>query len=300
MTMFLLQNQALFLALIIGCGFAFSQYVVLKAGVFSIATAGFASLGAYAAGILAIRYGLPAWVTLPVSTLIGAGAATLIAIPLARLRGVFQGLATLAFVQIIVALNYYFSGLTGGPMGLNGIPNQVGIGTALLVTLAVFYILYSVDRTRLGATFDALRQNESAAAVLGISVGFYHTVAFALSGAIGGLYGGMYALSAFAITPEYFGFHFMITVLAYVIFGGRASVFGPVVGAVILLSLPELFRPFAEHRLLIYGATLILVITRLPEGVVDTLVQVLRRRAIRRTRASLAGASATTTPERKA
>src|SRR5690606_15999891 len=128
------------------------------------------------------------------------------------------------------------------------------------------YLLFSVERTSLGRTFDALRQNESAAATLGISVRYYHSVAFVLSGVIGGLYGGIYALSAFAITPEYFGFHFMITVLAYVVLGGRSSVFGPVVGAVVLLSLPELFRPFAEYRLLIYGATLIFVITRLPEG----------------------------------
>lgn len=276
---FILQHQSLFLSLLIGCGLALSQYVVLKAGVFSIATAGLASIGAYATGILAIRTGLPPLVTLPIATVIGTLAAVLLALPIARLRGVFQGLATLAFVQVVVALAYYFTEFTGGAMGLAGIPNQVGVPAVFAVTLVVFYMLHSAERTRLGRTFDALRQNEIAAATLGISVPRYHTVAFAISGAIAGLYGGMYALSAYAITPDYFGFHLMITVLSYVILGGRSSVFGPLVGALVLVVLPELFRPFAEHRMLVYGATLILVITRLPDGIVDSLVQMWRRRA---------------------
>jgi len=92
---------------LMNCGFAFSQYVVLRSGVFSVATAGFAGLGAYTAGILAARHGFGPWVALPAATLVGLAAGILLSLPLARLRGAYQAIASLAFVQIVVALALY-------------------------------------------------------------------------------------------------------------------------------------------------------------------------------------------------
>jgi branched-chain amino acid transport system permease protein len=275
---FFLQHQSLFDAFLLGCGFAFSQYIALKAGVFSIATAGLASIGAYATAIMATRWGLGPYVTLPLAGILGCLVSLLLAVPLAKLRGVFQGLATLAFVQIVVALVFFFPGITGGALGLNNIPKQIGTIEIVVCTIAVFYCLSSIERTRLGRIFDALRHNETAAATLGISIAYYHSVAFGISGAIAGLYGGLYALTSFSITPDYFGFHFMITALSYVILGGRSTVYGPIVGVLVLMSLPEIFRPFAEQRMLVYGATLVFVITCLPQGIVDTLISFVRHR----------------------
>ena len=114
---------------LIHLGLAFSQYIVLRAGVFSLATAAFAGIGAYTAGIFAVSLGLHPAIGLLAGTLTGMGAAIVLSIPLARLQGVYQAIATVAFIQICLSLNIYAEGLTGGAMGLNNIPKTIGTGT---------------------------------------------------------------------------------------------------------------------------------------------------------------------------
>jgi branched-chain amino acid transport system permease protein len=118
------------------------------------------------------------------------------------------------------------------------------------------------------------------AASLGVSVTSHQALAFAISGAIGGLFGGLEAFHGYALEPNQFGFAFLVAALSYVVFGGRRSVFGPLAGTAMLVAMPELARPLAENRVLVYGLLLVAVINFLPHGVVDTALDALRKRRI--------------------
>ena len=122
---FVLSYLPLLNLIILNCGLALSQYVVLRAGVFSVATAGLASIGAYTAGLLILRAGVPALVAVFGGALTGMIAALILSVPLARLRGVFQAIATVAMVQIILSIALYGDDITGGANGLNGIDRLV-------------------------------------------------------------------------------------------------------------------------------------------------------------------------------
>lgn len=265
---------------LIAVGFAYSQQIVLRAGVFSIATAGFASIGAYAAGILVTRAGLHPIGAVAVSALLGLGAGFLLSLPLVRLRGVYQAIATLAFVQVVMAFAFYAEPLTGGALGISRIPQVVETWHLLLVVAATVYFIYAVSHSGIGRAFDAVRQNETVAAALGISITRYQMIAFMISGLLAGLFGGLLALQSYNVTPEHFGFGLLTAVLAYIVLGGRNSVLGPLVGCAILSALPEVARPLAEYRSLVHGALMIVAISFLPHGVVDSLQMAFRNRRI--------------------
>lgn len=279
---FIATYQHLFNVFLLGSGYALSQWVVMRAGVFSVATAGMASIGAYGAAVLTMRFGWPYPLSLAAAAVLGAAAGLLLSWPLARLRGVFQAIATLAFVQIVVAMALYSDDLTGGAMGLNAIPNLVGTSQTLIALLLVVYLMTAINATRVGRAFEAIRQNEAVASSLGVSVNFHQALAFAISGAIAGLFGGLEAFQSFTLFPATFGFPAVIAALSYVVLGGRRSVAGPIIGAAILLLLPEISRPLADYRMALYGAILMLVIAFMPRGILDTALLTLRRRRIAR------------------
>lgn len=267
-------------SMVLGMGLATSQAVVLRAGVFSLCTPAFASLGAYASAILVMRSGWPPAAAMIAALAIGTLAALAISIPLSRLRGPFQAIATIALIQIVVSLTYYAEGLTGGAVGLNGIPQSVGI-LGLLVFLACLIVFMSVlVRSGVGRAFDAIRQDETVAVSLGVDVVRYHMLAFSISGAIAGLSGSMIAFNTHTLAPDEFGFPMLVAALAAVVLGGRTSVAGPLVGVVVLSALPELLRPLAQQRAVFQGALLIAVIAFMPLGIVDTLLGYVRSRRI--------------------
>lgn len=267
---------------------AYSQYVVLRAGVFSIASAGLASIGAYTAALCVTSAGFPAIVGVLAAIVAGTFIALVIALPLARLRGVFQAIATLAFVQVVLSGAQNAAWITNGALGINGIPKAATTPVVLGILVAVIFLLYNLGRSRFGRAFDAIRQDETVAAALGLPVARMHLLAFGLSGALAGLGGALEAYHSYSITPEQFGFHLLVAALTYVILGGRVSVWGPLAGAGILTTLPEIARPLADARLLLQGALLIAVTLYLPDGIVDTLVGRWRRRV----RAGIARSSA--------
>jgi branched-chain amino acid transport system permease protein len=257
--------------MLVNCLLGLSQYVVLRAGVFSVATAGVAAIGAYAAALLHIRAGVPVVLAIAAATVMGAAVSLVLSVPLARLRGVYQAIATLAFVQIVLSLNLAATDLTGGALGLNGIPKWVGFWTLLVATAGALVLLNSISRTSLGRAFDAVRQDETVAVALGIPVARTHAVAFGLSGAIAGLAGGLIAFHSYSLTPEEFGFSMLVAALAFVVLGGNLTAWGPVAGAVVLTALPEVARPLAEQRMLLHGGLLIAVMVFMQHGMVDTL-----------------------------
>lgn len=279
---------------LIAVGLGYSQQIALRAGVFSIATAGFSALGAYTAAILVTRYGLHPFAAVLASAVMGIVSAWLLSVPLARLRGAFQAIATLAFVQVVIALLLYFEGFTGGALGITNIPRVVNTGWLLLAVAVTMYVIWSVNRSKIGRVFGALREDDSVAASLGIPIQFYYALAFILSGVIGAVFGGMRSLYVFNIEPVDFGFQAMVASLTVAVLGGRNTLLGPIAGAAIMAILPELARPLAENRGIVNGAILILVITFLPNGVGDEIVYWFRRRLRRKSAAASAKNGRTT------
>lgn len=273
MTSFLLGYQPLLDIFLLHLGLAFSQWLVLRAGVFSLATVGLAGVGAYTGGVLVVTYGLPAPAALLAAAAGGGLVALLLSVPLARLRGVYQAIATVAFIQIVLALAIYAERITGGAQGLNGIPKTVGTPTLLVAACLTVYLMAAIARGRLGRAFDAIRQNEAVAASLGVSIVRHQALAFVISGALAGVYGALEAFHSYALIPSQFGFPFLIAILSYVVFGGRNTILGPIVGTAILVLLPEFVRPLADARMLVYGLLLILTINFLPRGIADTLIE---------------------------
>lgn len=251
---------------------ACSQYIALRAGVFSLGTAAFAGLGAYCVAWLVMRAGFPPSVATVVAMALGGVLSALLALPLSRLRGVFQALATLALVQIVLSGTLNLTELTNGALGINGIPRAIGTLGLLGVVFVVVYILLAIEASSIGRAFNVIREDETVAVALGISVDRYQIIAFILSGVLAGLAGSLYAFTRYTIIPTDFGFHMLINVLAMVVLGGRLSVWGALVGAAILSILPEVFRVFADYRMEFQGGLLMLCIIFLPRGVADSVI----------------------------
>lgn len=266
----------------VGTGYALSQAIVFRAGTFSVATSGFAAVGAYAAAILTVKHGFHPAAGVVIGTLLGLLCGLLLSVPLARLRGVYQAIASLAFVEIVVALILFFEELTGGPLGFHNIPRSATTWTLFLVMLATMALLILLGKGGVGRAFDAIRQDPPVAASLGVNPTKYHVLSFALSGAIAGLFGGLDAMRNFSLTAEQFGFAILIGTLSAVVLGGRRSVMGPLVGTTILVFLPEIFRPLADYRQAIYGLLLVVVMAFLPFGVYDTIIMKLHNRRLAR------------------
>lgn len=274
--------QSLFNHILVYVVLAMSQYVVLRAGVFSLGSAAFCALGSYACALLVVKLGWHPLAAMAAGTCLGAIASGLLALPLSRLRGVFQAVATLALVEIVLSATTNWVSLTGGAQGVNDIPHYATTPLLIAVVAACTLLLVAMGRFSIGRAMDIIREDETVAVSLGISVPRHQRIAFVLSGALAGLSGGLYALSSYAIVPTDFGFGLLVMVLAMVVLGGRTTVWGPFVGAVILTSLPEIFRVFSEYRHVMQGILLMIVIIYLPRGVADTLIGAARDRRLRR------------------
>lgn len=288
---FFLTYQSLFDHILVNMLFAASQYVVLRAGVFSLGSAGFAALGAYCTALLTTKLGWNPWLSVLVGMGLGTLTSVLLALPLSRLRGVFQAVATLAFVQIVLSATQNWVSLTNGPMGVNSIPHAASTGSLLAVVVVIVVVLVMMGRYSFGRALDVIREDETVAVSLGISVPYYHRIAFVLSGALAGLSGGLHAISSYSITPQDYGFSLLVAGLAMVVLGGRTTVWGALVGALVLTSLPEIFRVFADYRAVVQGILLMAVIVYLPRGLADTVIAHLKDRRLRRKAAPAAGPS---------
>lgn len=203
-------------------GLALAQYLVLRAGVFSIANAGLTAIGAYLAAGLTLKAGVHPAFAMVLGATAGMLVSMLLSLPLARCEGVPGDRHARICASGLVA-----QCLLGEPhrraMGMNGIPKVVSTGTLLIALACTLYIVWAINQTRLGRAFDAIRQDETVAASLGTSVRYYQTVAFALSGGIAGFYGGLEAFHSYSIEPSRFGFEFVVAILSYVVLGGRRS-----------------------------------------------------------------------------
>jgi branched-chain amino acid transport system permease protein len=260
---------------------AMSQAVVLRAGTFSIGSAAYAAIGAYTTAILITRLEWSPLVAISCGVLLAGFVSALMAFPLSRLRGVFQALATLALVQVMVTIAQNWDSVTNGVLGISGIPKVATTGWLLLVVAACLLLTWSLGKYGLGRAMDVIRADETLAVSLGIRVAFHQRLAMTLSGLLAGLAGALHACNSYAINPEEFGFHMLVHALSSAVLGGATSIWGPLVGSAVLTSLPEFVRFFAEYRGVVQGALLMIIIIYLPHGIADTVASWRRDRRVK-------------------
>lgn len=258
-------------SVVIGVGInvllALGLYFTLATGQFSVGHGGFMAIGAYAASILTVNFG---WALIP-AVLAGGAAAfvvgVLIGLPVLRFSHLYLAMATFGFGEIVRAtfsvIDYV--GGVGGMRGMMGTSVHVVLGFVALAIL--FSWLHS--RSRWGLACDAIRQDEDAAAAMGIDVRLNKVLAFGLGAAITGIGGGLYAHHFFFIEPTTFGLHQSVAIILFVIFGGIETFWGAILGAAVLSLLPDLFRFLKDWYLFLYGLLFVLLMIFRPQGVID-------------------------------
>jgi branched-chain amino acid transport system permease protein len=291
-------DASLLVQMLLGALLALSVYLPLACGQLSLATPGFYAIGGTVAALLSTR--LPALATAsgsyPLSSVLlemlvalalSAALAWGIGSLVLRLRGIYLAIATIALVEIlrVVSLNLSF---TGGAVGIFAIPQPFNdpAGYALfslaLLLLACF-LCQRLAGSRTGRAMAAIRDDEIAAASLGIASGRVKRFAFVLSAIVAALTGVVAAHFLNAWNPRLGNFDASITSLAFVVFGGSRTWIGPVLGGLLLTALPELLRPVGDLRLIVFGLVILLGPSFFPQGLVTReLLTWLRRRLLGR------------------
>lgn len=253
-------------------------------GQVSFGHVGFYAVGAYTVAILTTKAGLSFWLAWPLAALVAAALGVLLALPALRVKGPYLAMITIAFSFIIQHAIIELRDLTGGQNGIMGLSAPAFLGLQAeraiallgLVTAAVVLMAYCwLSRGSWGAAMRAVRDSETAAESIGLNPLVIKTVAFAVSAALAGLAGGLFAPLSTFVTPDTFSFMQSILFVLVVVLGGSGSILGPVIGALIVGALPELLASLEDYRLLFFGALLLLVLWVAPDGVTGLLGKLL-------------------------
>ena len=272
---FLWTYQNLVHALGINGLLALSMYVVLAVGQLSLGQAAFMGLGAYSSALMTIKLKLPFLLVLPASVVVPVLFALVIGVPTLRLAGVYLAIATIGLGEVLRAV-YLNVDYFGGALGLSGIPERgetwMIYGLLFLAVLG----LWLVGRSRIGRAMEAMREDETVAAVMGVPVRRYRMGALLASAALAGVAGCLSAHVSSFIGPNEYGFEPAVTILSYALLGGIGTPIAPVLGAWVLTLLPELLRGISDVRLVVNGVIIVLAVLFLPNGL---LAVRMRRRA---------------------
>ena len=264
------------------------QFIFGHAGALSLAQGTFFGLGAYVTGLLGSQWGAPFPITFPLSIAFPVLIAAAIAIPVLRLESHYFALATLGISQVALITVVDWENLTGGSNGLTGFPGiavlgaevQRGLPLLLFVWGAVglgAVLAWQIMRGLYGTGFAVLRSQPLAARGIGLNSAARRFSAFVLSAAYGGAAGALFIHGVGVVSPEVLGFPVMVACLSMAVIGGRTRVAGAILGAVLLIHLPEWFRFLEQYYLLAYGAGVLLVVVLAPEGLVGLLDTLWRR-----------------------
>ena len=251
-------------------------------GMISLGHAALLAIGGYASALLALNFGIPVGFTILAAGFITAALGTLLVFPSFRLRGHYFSIATLAVGEIVSLVILNWEGLTRGPIGLSAIPPLSLFGIELesaqsvyWFTLAVLIVLVMLQfrllASHLGRVLRAVRDDDVAARSYGIRLDRYKALAFAFGSFAAGISGAITAHLYSYINHETFNAQLSILALTIVILGGMGNVTGAIVGSVLLIGLPEVFRVAAEYRVLIYGIVLLLLVRFRPQGLFGTV-----------------------------
>jgi branched-chain amino acid transport system permease protein len=279
--------------------------VVGLAGLLDLGYVAFYAIGAYSYALIAQNFGLGFWVCLPIAGMLAAVWGLILGFPVLRLRGDYLAIVTLAFGEIIrvILLNWY--NFTGGPNGISGIPRPSFFGLEftrdeggfadyfgldysplqrivflyyliLILALVTNFVTLRLRRLPVGRAWEALREDEIACRSLGINTTNTKLTAFAMGAMFAGFAGSFFATRQGFISPESFVFMESALILAIVVLGGLGSQIGVVIAAVAMIGGFELFREFAQYRMLIFGLAMVLIMVWRPRGLVATRAPSIR------------------------
>jgi len=258
-----------------------SLNVVLgEVGLFDFGHAGFYAIGAYTTAILNTLYGVPILVLIPVSALAAGLFAYLVVSPVIHLRGDYLLIVTIGFGEIVrIGLINNPWGLTGGSNGVVGIDNPVLAPGMVIENSLGFYLLIwclvalsilgleNLQRSHIGRAWNCIREDEIAAKATGINVRGYKLLAFVLGAALAGVAGNVYASKMMVVSPHSFTFMESAMFFCIVLIGGMGSIPGVIVGAAAISLFPEVFRGFAQYRMLFFGAVMVAMMVFRPAGI---------------------------------
>lgn len=271
-------------------------------GQLSLGHAGFYAVGAYGAAILSVRAGLPILLAMLIGGVLAAVLGLVLAIPALRVSGPYLAMVTLAFGLIIHSIALNFPGLTGGAAGLFPVPGIEFLGHELtleqlnyvivVLVAAGVYSLGSLIQSRWGRALRAISGNSLAAASSGVPVVRGKRLAFVVSAALAGMAGSLYATVNGFVNPDPFDFHLSILFLTMLMVGGIGTLWGPIVGVLVMTVVERSLSGVAEIRLAIYAVALLLILRFLPQGIVGTLGSLVRRLLATRRRPVVSGSTA--------
>ncbi len=264
--------------------------VVGLAGMLDLGYIAFYGVGAYTYAILNVTYGLAFWVCLPFAALFACLAGCIVGYPTLRMRGDYLAIVTLGFGEIIrIILNNWMT-LTNGPNGILGV-KPIGIFIPIFengltfehiwvkklqffyyfaLALAVFAAIAvrRLNFSRVGRAWESIREDETAAELMGVNTFIYKLLAYAMGAVFAGLAGAFFAARMKFVSPESFTFLESAMVLCMVVLGGMGSIPGIMLGVIALIALPEVLREFDSYRMLVFGATMIIMMLFRPSGLI--------------------------------
>jgi branched-chain amino acid transport system permease protein len=253
--------------------------VVGMAGLLDLGYISFYAIGAYSYALLSTRLGVSFWLALPLGGIAAAAVGVVLGVITLRLRGDYLAIVTLGFVQIVHLVLNNWDRVTNGPNGILNI-GRPALGAFVfsqpihfyyLILAIVLLTILAVDRlnrSRIGRAWIAIREDEVAAQATGVDTTRLKILAFALGAIWAGVAGVFFAAKYAFVSPESFTFFESVIVLSMVVLGGMGSVPGVILGALVVVILPEVLREFASYRMLIFGGALVLMMIFRPQGLI--------------------------------
>ncbi len=235
-------------------------------GMFSMGQAAFMAVGGYTAAMLAKNLGLSIWLTLPASMIVGAFLGFLIGIPVIRLRRDYVAVVTLGFSQALVAILNNAASITGGALGLSGIPRYTTKPMIVIILILVTAGIWQLKKSRFGRECIAIKADELTAASMGIDVARTKLLVFILACAISALAGCLYVHTTSYLDSASFGWDQSSMWIIMVYFGGVSSLTGSVFAGIFLTMIQEIFRFSAEWRTVIYCVIVLIIVNFRPQG----------------------------------
>jgi len=259
--------------------------VVGMAGLLDLGFVAFYAVGAYSYALLNAHFGIGFWMALPIGALFAASFGIILGFPVLRLRGDYLAIVTLGFGEIIRLILENWNEFSQGPSGISNIPRPGMFGIELSLEAAILYIYYimvalvivtifvvnRLQDSRLGRAWIALREDEIACQAMGIDKTKTKLTAFALGATWAGMMGVIFAAKTTFINPASFTFLESAIILSIVVLGGMGSILGVIVGALVLILLPEYLRALSDYRMLAFGAILVVMMIFKPQGIISNV-----------------------------
>jgi branched-chain amino acid transport system permease protein len=251
--------------------------VVGLAGLLDLGYIAFYAIGAYTYALLSVHYGVSFWIGMPLGGMAAAAFGIMLGLVTLRLRGDYLAIVTLGFIQIVHLVLNNWDSVTNGPNGILNIGRPMLGDFELQQPIHFYYLILAIalvtlgvvsrlNQSRVGRAWIAIREDEVAAASMGIPTTRFKVLAFTLGAAWAGIAGSFFAAKFAFISPESFTFFESVFVLSMVVLGGMGSMAGAILGASLLVILPEFLRGLADYRMLFFGMLLVLLMIFRPQG----------------------------------